>query len=86
MLSCMLHAVDLSLHDPFIRLRLLQDTIYTYLTQKGMRQLSPEDAQAMAESGQWVLLDVRFASKYENAHPEGAESAPLYQVRAFKHS
>lgn len=58
-----------------------QDTIYQYLVQKNMRQVQPEEAQALVASGKWVILDVRPAAKYDQAHPEGALSVPLYQVR-----
>ena len=44
-----------------------------------MESISPKDAKVMAESGDWVLVDVRPANKFEAAHPEGAVNVQLFK-------
>lgn len=45
-----------------------------------MESISPKDAKVMAESNDWVLVDVRPANKFEAAHPEGAVNVQLYKM------
>lgn len=53
--------------------------VYDYLLSKQLRTVSPQEAQQLAASGDWVLVDVRPKAAYDEAHPEGFISAPLYQ-------
>ncbi|KAJ9504523.1 hypothetical protein QJQ45_029528, partial [Haematococcus lacustris] len=47
--------------------------------EKKLRSVTPEEAEESVESGSWVLVDVRPAPAYQQAHPAGAVSIPLYQ-------
>ena len=53
---------------------------YAGLKKKGLRTMSPEEAAKLLETGDWVLLDVRRPDQYEEAHPEGALSVPMYRL------
>ncbi len=53
--------------------------VFVYLKDKQLPTVSPEQAQEMLDSGDWVLVDVRPAPEYEKAHPAAAISVPLYQ-------
>jgi rhodanese-related sulfurtransferase len=33
----------------------------------------------MVQSGHWVLVDLRPASRHREAHPQGAANVPLYK-------
>lgn len=41
--------------------------------------ISPQEAQKLAKSGKWVLVDVRPSNEYEAARIPGSQSAPIYQ-------
>lgn len=43
---------------------------------------SPEDALAMAQSGEAVLVDVRSEGQYEDSHTEGAILMPLAMIQS----
>lgn len=53
---------------------------YEYLVGLGtaLKRYSPEDAAARAKRGA-LLVDVRLAQKYEDMHPDGSVSVPLYR-------
>lgn len=53
--------------------------VYTYLAGKGVKSISPQEAKALVDGGEWVLVDVRPKETHEKAHPAGSISAPLYQ-------
>lgn len=53
---------------------------YTSLREKGLRTVSPEEANELLATGDWVLLDVRRPDQHEEAHPEGAVSVPMYRL------
>ncbi|GFH23759.1 rhodanese-like protein, partial [Haematococcus lacustris] len=56
------------------------DECFRYLVdEKKLRSVTPEEAEESVESGSWVLVDVRPAPAYQQAHPAGAVSIPLYQ-------
>jgi len=55
------------------------EIVHKVLMDKGLRSVTPEDAKAMADSGKWVLVDVRPPPQYKQAHPAGAINIPLYQ-------
>ncbi|KAL6751177.1 rhodanese-like protein [Haematococcus lacustris] len=56
------------------------DECFRYLVdEKKLRSVTPEEAEKSVESGSWVLVDVRPAPAYQQAHPAGAVSIPLYQ-------
>lgn len=48
-------------------------------TQHRLESISPQEAQKLVKSGKFVLVDVRPPDVFEKAHPEGAQSAPLFQ-------
>ncbi len=48
-------------------------------TQHRLESISPREAQKLVKSGKFVLVDVRPPDVFEKAHPEGAQSAPLFQ-------
>lgn len=48
-------------------------------TQHRLESISPSEAQKLVKSGKFVLVDVRPPDVFEKAHPEGAQSAPLFQ-------
>lgn len=48
-------------------------------TQHKLESVSPTDAKKLVDSGKFVLVDVRPPDIYAKAHPEGAQSAPLFQ-------
>ena len=39
----------------------------------------PLEANEKVQSGDWVLVDLRPASRHREAHPQGAVNAPLYK-------
>lgn len=39
----------------------------------------PLEASDMVQSGDWVLVDLRPASRHREAHPQGAANVPLYK-------
>lgn len=41
--------------------------------------MPPLEANAKVQSGDWVLVDLRPASRYREAHPQGAVNVPLYK-------
>jgi len=45
-------------------------------------RISPADARAMVDSGRAVLIDIRDASGYQNAHIKGAQSLPAAVIDA----
>ncbi|KAK9820547.1 hypothetical protein WJX72_011515 [[Myrmecia] bisecta] len=54
--------------------------MWEFLVAQGLKSISPEEAQERVKAGTDVLVDVRPAEAYEKAHPEGALSAPMFQV------
>lgn len=48
-------------------------------TQHNLESVSPSDAKKLVDSGKFVLVDVRPPDIFAKAHPEGAQSAPLFQ-------
>ena len=48
-------------------------------TQHNLESVSASDAKKLVDSGKFVLIDVRPPDIYAKAHPEGAQSAPLFQ-------
>ena len=46
---------------------------------QAFESVPPKDASGMVQSGDWVLVDVRPASRYEEAHPAGAVNIQLYK-------
>ena len=48
-------------------------------TQHNLESVSPSDAKQLVDSGKFVLVDVRPPDVFSKAHPEGAQSAPLFQ-------
>ena len=48
-------------------------------TQHKLESVSPTDAKKLVDSGKFVLVDVRPPDIFAKAHPEGAQSAPLFQ-------
>lgn len=56
------------------------ETVHEYLaTTKQMRSVAPKTAKEMANSGEWVLVDVRLPGQYAASHAEGSVSVPMYQ-------
>ena len=49
-------------------------------TQYKLESVSPSDANKLVDSGKFVLVDVRPPDIFAKAHPEGAQSAPLFQA------
>jgi rhodanese-related sulfurtransferase len=47
------------------------------------RRIEPAEARALSISGRAVLLDVRDAHLYENAHLESAIALPLAEIAAL---
>jgi rhodanese-related sulfurtransferase len=45
-------------------------------------RISPADARALVAEGRGVLVDIRDASGYDNAHIAGATSLPLAAIEA----
>ena len=41
--------------------------------------MPPAAAKTMLDSGDWVLVDIRPAAKFESAHPAGAKNVQLYR-------
>ena len=57
-----------------------REFVYADLTDKrDLQTLSAREAWEQVEKGELVLVDVRPAARYEEAHPPGARSAPLYR-------
>lgn len=41
------------------------------------RTVEPDEAKRLADSGEWVYLDVRSAEEFAAGHPEGAYNVPI---------
>ena len=48
-------------------------------TKHNLQSVSPLEAQKLVKSGKFVLVDVRPPDIFEKCHPEGSQSAPLFQ-------
>ena len=46
---------------------------------QGLESVPPAAAKEMVDSGDWVLVDIRPANKFESAHPAGAKNVQLYR-------
>lgn len=57
--------------------------VFEYLRNKRLKTISPEEASQLAESGKYVLVDVRPPDQYAIGHATGAVSVPLYQKLDF---
>jgi hypothetical protein len=66
--------------SPRARCRFFRPVIFKELTKKQVKTISPEEAAARVESGEWVLVDVRLKEQHDEATPEGAVSVPIYEV------
>lgn len=51
---------------------------WRFLSDNGLRTVSPQRSQEMVESGKWKLVDVRPRSSFEKCHPDGTTSIPLF--------
>ena len=47
------------------------------------RRIGPDEARAQSQAGQAVLLDVRDAHLFENAHIESAVALPFAELAAL---
>ncbi|EFN54379.1 hypothetical protein CHLNCDRAFT_135678 [Chlorella variabilis] len=55
--------------------------MWTYLNQKGLKQVDEEAALALCRKGA-VIVDVRLAADYKIEHIEGALSVPMFRETA----
>lgn len=55
------------------------DVMWNTLLEAKLESVTPEAAQSLAESGDWVIVDVRPKEEYEKSSIKGAVSAPLFQ-------
>ncbi|PNH01872.1 hypothetical protein TSOC_012205 [Tetrabaena socialis] len=53
--------------------------MFKSLTDAKVEVISPQEAKARIDSGEWVLADVRLTEQFETGHPEGAVSVPIYE-------
>ncbi|KXZ50257.1 hypothetical protein GPECTOR_17g895 [Gonium pectorale] len=54
--------------------------IFKALTDAKIATISPQEAASRVASGEWILMDVRLKEQYENSHPEGSVSVPMYET------
>ena len=47
------------------------------------RRIEPSEARALSQAGRAVLLDVRDAHLFENAHLESATTLPLAEITSL---
>lgn len=67
--------------DPWATKYPAWDSIQRELTSVyGIKSLSAQEAAAMVEAGEAILLDVRLEEAHEEAHPEGAINAPAFRI------
>jgi len=67
--------------DPWATKYPAWDSIQRELTSVyGIKSLSAQEAAALVEAGEAILLDVRLEEAHEEAHPEGAINAPAFRI------
>lgn len=60
--------------------------MHGFLTSAGFESTPPRDANEMVQSGDWVLVDLRPASRFDEAHPSGAVNVELYKETDLKNA
>jgi rhodanese-related sulfurtransferase len=59
--------------------------MYPELTQKyGVESISAQDAYALCQAGEAVLVDVRPVTDHESSAPAGAANAPMFRIIDIK--